>query len=159
MKGQKKYYFLGSVFTSVFVLLLVVLTAWYVYAQIKKPGDMFFTEKITIIKTFEPKEAMELIQKNANNPNFVILDIRTPEEFDSGHIAGAININYHSDSFIEDLDKLDKSKTYLVYCRTGRRSGDAVSIMTRLGFKEIYRIKGDIVKWKSEGLPVVTKRK
>jgi rhodanese-related sulfurtransferase len=113
------------------------------------------TKQTTVIIKLTPKEGYDLIQKNKNNPNFVILDIRTPEEFESGYIEGAININYHSDTFVEDLDKLDKNKTYFVYCRTGRRSGDAVGIMTKQGFREIYRINGDIVKWKAAGLPVV----
>ena len=102
-----------------------------------------------------PKEAYELVQAKKNSPDFVILDVRTPEEFESGHIEGAININYHSETFVEELNKLDKTKAYLVYCRTGRRSSDTTGIMTKQGFGELYRIDGDISKWKSEKLPVV----
>lgn len=111
--------------------------------------------KAAIIKKLSPKEAFELIQMNKTKPDFVILDVRTPEEFESGHIEGAININYHSEAFVGDLDKLAKNKIYLVYCRTGRRSSDTVDIMTRQGFKELYRIDGDIIKWKALDLPVV----
>ncbi len=131
-----------------FAFVTILSIAFTVEAQPAKAGQS------TVIVKLTPKEGYELIQKNKNNPNFVILDIRTPEEFESGYIEGAININYHSDTFVEDLDKLDKNKTYFVYCRTGRRSSDAADIMTKQGFKEIYRINGDIVKWKSEGLPV-----
>jgi rhodanese-related sulfurtransferase len=108
-----------------------------------------------IIRKLPPKEGYELIRKNKVNPDFVILDVRTPEEFESGYIEGAVNINYNSDTFAEDLNKLDKNKTYFVYCRTGRRSSDTANIMTKQGFKKLYLIDGDIVKWKSLDLPVV----
>lgn len=104
-----------------------------------------------------PLYAYEIIQKNKGNPDFVLIDIRTPEEYLSGHIEGAVNINYHDNDFIEQLDRLDKDKTYLIYCRTGRRSSDAINIMKRLKFQEAYRILGDVVRWKAEGLPVVKK--
>jgi len=112
-------------------------------------------EKPQPFGTILPKDAYELIQQNKGNPNFVLIDVRTPEEFMSGHIEGAVNINYHDNDFIENLDKLDKNKTYLIYCRTGRRSGDTLNVMKRLKFKEVYRILGDIVRWKAEGLPLV----
>lgn len=95
-------------------------------AQSKKPEEPSYTRKPTTIKKFTPGEAFKFIQINSENLDFVILDIRTPEEFESGHIEGAINIDYHSDTFVKDLDKLDKDKSYLVYCRAWRRSSDAV---------------------------------
>ena len=113
--------------------------------------------KTIIIKILAPKDAFELLKQNKDNQNFVILDIRTPEEFESGYIEGAVNMNYHSEAFVADLDKLDKTKTYFVYCRTGRRSRDAVGIMVQQGFSTIYRVQGDIVRWKKESLPVIKK--
>jgi len=107
------------------------------------------------IKTIEPKPAFEFIQKNRRNSNFVVLDIRTPQEFQDGHIEGAINIDYRSPTFGTDLDRLEKTKTYFVYCRIGRRSGDAIGIMIRKGFTSIYRTPGDIVAWRAAGLPLV----
>lgn len=154
MSGTKSCHILNWIFISVFAALFFVFPEWNAQAQANKPEASSSLRQKTVIKRFAPKEAFELIQKNSKNPDFVILDIRTPEEFESGHIERAININYHNDTFVEDLNKLDKNKTYLVYCRTGRRSGDAVGIMTKQGFKELYRTDGDIVKWKSEGLPV-----
>jgi len=139
-------------------LLWISLATCFFFIAMSTGYDAIAQQKevqTVIIKILPPKEAFELIQKNTGNKNFVIIDIRTPEEFASGHIQGAINMNYHSDTFIDDLNKLDKTRTYLVYCRTGRRSSDGVSIMIRLGFKDIYRIQGDIVRWKAEGLPVI----
>jgi rhodanese-related sulfurtransferase len=142
--------------TASFAILTALCIVFVCDAQpIKDSPSTNPVGQTTIIKKITPKEGYELIQKNRRNPDFVILDIRTPEEFESGYIEGAVNINYHSDSFTEDLNKLDKNKTYFIYCRTGRRSSDAVGIMTRQGFKEIYRIDGDIIQWKAAGLPVV----
>lgn len=107
------------------------------------------------IKTLEPKLALEFIQKNRKNPSLVVLDIRTPQEFHDGHIEGAVNINYRSPNFGTDLDSLDKTKSYFIYCTIGRRSGEAIVIMIQKGFTNIYRIPGDIVAWTAAGLPLV----
>ncbi|AEA46376.1 rhodanese-like domain-containing protein [Archaeoglobus veneficus] len=107
------------------------------------------------VKNISPVEAFELIQKNKGNPDFVILDVRTPEEFSQGHIENAINVNYYSKTFENELNRLDKNKTYLVYCRTGHRSGLAVEVMKELGFKKVYNMMGGIAEWEAKGLPVV----
>lgn len=100
-------------------------------------------------------EASALIQDNINNPNFVILDVRTTEEFNEGHIENAVNIDFYSTDFEQEMDKLNKEQTYLIYCRTGNRSGQAISIMERLGFKNVYHLSPGIINWISDGLPVV----
>jgi rhodanese-related sulfurtransferase len=103
----------------------------------------------------KPAEAFALIQKNNGNPQFVVLDVRTPEEFKEGHIEGAVNVNFNSKAFREEIGRLDRQKTYLVYCRTGRRSKEAVRIMQDLGFTHLVLFEGDIVGWKAEKLPLV----
>lgn len=140
------------------IITLALLTAFFAVACTQgAPGPQTVTTagRTITINILEPKETQALIQKNKGNADFVILDVRTPEEFESGHIEGALNINYHSEDFTASLDRLDKGKLYLVYCRTGRRSADTVSVMVRLGFTNILRFTGDIIRWKSEGLPVV----
>ena len=109
--------------------------------------------QIQIIENITPEEAYILIQENKDNSNFVILDVRTPEEFLGEYIENAVNLDYYSDTFRNDLDKLDKNKTYLIYCRSGRRSENALNIMKELDFREVYNMLGGIIKWKSEGLP------
>jgi rhodanese-related sulfurtransferase len=99
------------------------------------------------------QEAYTLIQNNKDNPDFVILDVRTPREFADGHIEGALNLNYNAPTFKDDLNGLDKTKMYLVYCRTGRRSKGAFDMMKALEFQEVYHMLGGIVGWTSEGLP------
>ena len=105
-----------------------------------------------IIEDITPQEAFTLIQNNQNNPDFVIIDVRTPEEFAEEHIENAINIDFYSETFRDELNNLDKNKTYLVYCRSGKRSGNALDIMKELNFREAYNI-GGIIEWKAAGLP------
>ena len=126
-----------------------------VYVQDCVSQHVVKNKETFIIKTLEPRPAFEFIKKNMHNPNFVVLDIRTPQEFQDGHIEGAINIDYRSPTFGADLDRLDKAKTYFVYCRIGRRSANAIGTMTQKGFENIYRTSGDIVAWRAAGLPLV----
>ena len=85
-----------------------------------------------------------------------LLDVRTPQEYAEGHIVGALNINVKSDDFRQTAEKeLSKDSTILVYCRSGRRSMDAAEILTRLGYK-VINLKGGIIEWKEDGLPVTT---
>jgi len=105
-----------------------------------------------IIEDITPQEAFTLIQNNQDNPDFVIIDVRTPQEFAEEHIENAINMDYYSETFRDELNNLDKNKTYLVYCRSGKRSGNALDIMKELNFREAYNI-GGIIEWKAAGLP------
>ncbi|MBA4389648.1 MAG: rhodanese-like domain-containing protein, partial [Syntrophus sp. (in: bacteria)] len=97
-----------------------------------------------VVDLLTPQNAFEYIKKNKDNNNFVILDIRTPEEFADGHIEGAVNINFRADNFTSEMSKLDRNKTYFVYCRTGNRSYEAVNIMAGLNFRSILRLSDDI---------------
>ena len=82
------------------------------------------------------------------NHELVVLDIRTPEEFKEGHIAKAINIDYKADTFESELQKLDRNPTYLMHCRSGRRSGLALDTFSKLGFKHIIHMDDGILGWK-----------
>ena len=106
-----------------------------------------------IIEDVTAQEAFTLIQENQSNPDFVIIDVRTPEEFAEGHVVNAINIDFRSESFRDEIDNLDKNKTYLIYCRSGQRSADALSTMKELNFTKIYHMSGGILEWTAEGLP------
>ena len=112
-------------------------------------------DETATIEDITPQEAFTLIQNNQNNPDFVIIDVRTPAEFEGEHIENATNIDFYSEAFRDILDTLDKNKTYLIYCKVGGRSGSALDIMAELNFKEVYNILGGMLQWKSEGLPTV----
>jgi rhodanese-related sulfurtransferase len=105
--------------------------------------------------TISPSLAYTLIQENESNPDFVLLDVRTPEEYATEHIAGSVLLDFYSDDFEDELDKLDKSKMYLVYCRSGNRSSQSMPIMEDLGFIKVYDMGGGINQWKAEGYPTV----
>ena len=82
------------------------------------------------------------------DPNAVILDVRTEDEYNDGIIPNAINIDIHKgQGFIYELEALDKSKNYYVYCRSGARSGKACEIMNELGFEHAYNLLGGIMEW------------
>jgi len=86
-----------------------------------------------------------------NDPNAVVLDVRTEGEVMQGIIPNAINIDiYKGQGFIYRLEELDKTKNYYVYCRSGSRSRQACSIMNRLGFKNAYNLVGGILDWEGE---------
>ena len=102
------------------------------------------------VKKIDSVEAHKLITDNEINPDFVILDVRTPEEFNSGHIQNAINIDYKSANFRDEVNKLDKNKIYVVYCHSGRRATPSGDIMEQLGFKNIYNI-GGVLQWQEAG--------
>ena len=108
-----------------------------------------------IIKKISIVEAYALVQANSGKFDFVLLDVRTPSEFDDGHLSGAIMIDFGSANFKNEVGKLDKNKRYLVYCRTSHRSGLAVAEMKNLGFIEVYDMDGGIVAWQSAGYPTV----
>lgn len=81
----------------------------------------------------------------------VVLDVRTPEEFEAGYIPGAININiYEGQGFLDAIDKLDKAKNYYVYCRSGQRSRQACALMNNMGFGQAFNLEGGILDWQGE---------
>lgn len=106
-----------------------------------------------IFKDVTPGEAFGLISQN--DGSLIVLDVRTAAEFAEGHLEGAIDIDYYQATFRSDLDKLDKGRAYLVYCRTSHRSTSAMSVMKDLGFQEVYNMLGGIERWNQEGRPVV----
>lgn len=84
------------------------------------------------------------LTKYKDTPNAVLLDVRTPSEFNSGHINMAINIDYENPNFETEVQKMDTSKTYFVYCRSGNRSAKAVAIMRKNNIKNIYELQGGV---------------
>ena len=107
-----------------------------------------------IFEDITAQQADSMIQANATNPNFVILDVRSPNEYFPEHLEGAIMRNYYDNDFEEQLDSLPKHKLYLLHCKAGGRSAQAHNIMFDLGFDEVYNMLGGINAWKNSGLPI-----
>lgn len=94
--------------------------------------------------TINPDQARILVEQEGNNSNFIVLDVRTPAEFEINRLPKAINIDIHAYDFTDRINALDRTKTYLVYCRTGGRSTSATELMEDLGFRNIYTVKGKL---------------
>lgn len=86
----------------------------------------------------------------------VLLDVRTPDEYASGYLPNARNIDFSSAGFLEEIRSLDRTAPYAVYCRSGNRSGKAVAEMKKLGFTNIIDLKGGLLAWEREGRTVCT---
>ena len=93
----------------------------------------------------------EWVEQLNEDSNSVILDVRTQDEIEEGKIPNAIHIDiYKGQGFIDEVEALDKSKNYFVYCRSGARSAQACSIMNQLGFKNTYNLVGGFSQWTGE---------
>lgn len=103
-----------------------------------------------VIDLFAPADAASYL---TDNPAAVILDVRTPEEFAEGHLDGAVNIDFYAADFQDTLAGLDSSADYVVYCRSGNRSGQTTAMMSELGFASVHDVNGGIVAWTEAGVP------
>jgi len=100
-------------------------------------------------------EAADIIVERAGDADFTILDVRTPEEYVAGHIAGAVNMSFFDPEFADAIAALDPGAGYVLYCRGGRYSAEVSALMRDLSFVEVYEIGGGIMEWESAGLPIV----
>jgi len=124
---------------------LFIFLALYAVVSCSQPQS---SETLEILSVQEFEEQME------KNKNAIILDVRTPEEFSEGHIAGAINKDYFNENFQNELDKLDKGRTYLIYCKSGMRQEKTGARMKEIGFEKIYLLDGGITGWQENNKPI-----
>ncbi len=134
------------------ILIFIVIATMLSCNSGKKINNSEKPQKVKIvnninIKTISIKESRKMIKDRIDDKNFVLLDIRTPKEFNEFHIDKAINIDYYSRNFKNELEKLDKTKDYLIYCRSAHRSKGGLKIMKELGFKSVVDMDGGITKW------------
>ncbi len=110
----------------------------------------------SVFRQVSAMEAHKLILEHKNDPGFIVLDVRTPEEYAQGHLPEKtpMNLDFYAPDFREKLSRLDRGKTYFVYCRTGHRSGETVRMMRELGFRRVYDLQGGLTAWQSAGLPL-----
>jgi rhodanese-related sulfurtransferase len=100
----------------------------------------------------EPKTInQEEFNKLVKDSNTVIIDVRSPGEISEGYIPGAtLFFDYNDANFESNIEKLDKSKGYVVYCRSGGRSSKAAEILSEKGIKKVYNLDGGISNWTGE---------
>ncbi len=94
-------------------------------------------------------DSQSFLNKSKSDSSSIIIDVRTRNEFRGGHIPKAINIDIYSD-FRDQIEKLDKSKTYLLYCHSGSRSNSALKYMKSSGFDNVYHLDSGITYWNGE---------
>jgi rhodanese-related sulfurtransferase len=105
-------------------------------------------KKQTQMNELAPDAWAELQEQTSES---VILDVRTAEEFESGYIKGALNMDIRGGAdFLASIESLDKSKSYFVYCRSGARSGQACQLMSQMGFSAVYNLDGGVLAWEGD---------
>jgi rhodanese-related sulfurtransferase len=112
-------------------------------------------EHTPTIQNVSSSDGYAIISINAGHANFVIIDVRTPSEYAQGHIPFAINLDVNSPTFIDEINKYNKNKTYFIYCQAGGRSASARDIMKDLGFQNIINLTIGYADWVAVGFPVV----
>jgi phage shock protein E len=132
--------------------LLGVFTILFLNISCGEVNGEVNNEKVIGVKNITAKEASETVLKNEKN---IVIDIRTEDEFKSGHIKGALNIDFYEADFKEKWNALDKNKPYIFYCRSGNRSGKAIPVLEELGFKEVYHIEDGTIGLNYINYPLV----
>lgn len=131
-------------------LLAAAFLAGSLSAEIVKPAAPT-TASASVSKNVSPDEAQKLLK---DNPKVVVLDVRTPEEFAAGHIAGAKNVDFKAPDFAAKVAALDKTTPYLVHCAAGGRSGKTLDLIKDKGFAAIYHLNDGFKAWQKAGKPV-----
>ena len=128
----------------------VVITALFVCSSLISPSRAFALQE-----NVSAAQADSIIR---STKNLVVLDVRTPEEFKLGHLENAVLIDYYGPKFYDNLEALPKGSTILVYCRSGRRSADALEILKNLRYPRVYNMLGGIDAWKKDRRKVIRSR-
>ena len=125
--------------TAIVAVAVMSATCYYLRPPNPSYGDISIEQARRLIET---------------NPDLVIVDVRTPEEFATGYLEGAVNLCVECDAQLL-LDNLDPNDDILLYCRTGRRSANALEILRENGYEKVYNILGGITAWVNAGYPTV----
>lgn len=96
----------------------------------------------------------ELVQRQAAGEPMLVIDVRSPEEFAAGHVPGALNLPHDRLTGDEPQLKDWKQKPVVIYCRSGRRSATAASVLEQQGFSRLEHLSGDMQGWEQQGRPV-----
>jgi rhodanese-related sulfurtransferase len=143
-------------FLWVIIVLCLIAGAWY-FGSRSPSSSVQSVNGTATSDNIELKKitSTEFAQKVSEGQS-VILDIRTPSEFASGHIAKAKDIDFYATDFSTKLQELDKNVTYLIYCHSGNRSAKALETMRSLGFKSVYELEKGINNWNTDNRLICT---
>lgn len=104
--------------------------------------------------TYVPLDPPAFAAKLAELDDEQLVDVRTPAEYGTGHLANAMVIDFRNEKFQEEIEQLDHNKPLMIYCASGGRSRAATTLLTELGFKEVYELQGGLTSWVGEGRAV-----
>lgn len=145
---SKKQQSAKSSFKSQLPMLVMLVIIGIIGAVVLLPS--VFTQRNPIVEVITPQTYTTAFLDT--NKNHFLLDVRRPDEFASGHIAGAANISV--ETLANNLSRVPKDVPIVVYCRSGNRSAQAANILAEAGYTEIYDL-GGIIEWQRQSLPVV----
>ncbi len=114
--------------------------------QKESSEDQSTESKVSLISPSELNKVSE---------DILLIDVRTPEEYASGHIENSVNIDFKADNFKELVAELDKNQDVYVYCKVGGRSGKSAKILEGMGFNKVYDLDGGILQWEKEEFKIV----
>ncbi len=124
----------------------------------KKIFNLFFTAMVlSVVLSSCNAQSNKLnagqFEEKIKSENSVLVDVRTANEFASGHIKGAVHIDFYSPDFMQRIKKIDPSKTILLYCHSGNRSGQAARLLAKANYHNVYDLAGGISSWTAAGKP------
>jgi len=114
-----------------------------------------FEDKNGVFKNITPEETYQIFQEHKKDNDFIVLDVKTKQEYLKTHLTGSMSIDFFSRSFKDDLFLLDNNKTYVVICKVGIRSEIAMNLMIKMGFKEVYNVLGGDDRWIAQETPYI----
>lgn len=123
------------------LILIALITIAFISCNSQKKDE----------KQLEIVELISVVELQKIDSDVQLIDVRTPKEYAEGYIKNAVNINFFDDDFLEQMSVLDKDKPVIVYCKSGRRSANALQQLKDAGFTKVYDLEGGILKWKGDG--------
>jgi rhodanese-related sulfurtransferase len=127
---------------NLFLITVLLFTCFFYNCKEQKKSS-----NLQLITSGEMEELLNL-------EDVQLVDVRTPSEFNAGHVPDAQNINFYDENFDQQIETLDKSKPIIVYCKSGGRSAKCASKLVEKGFEKIYDLEGGFSQWKFKGLTI-----
>lgn len=129
-------------------LLSLAFCGWVACQSTSEPDQSTSSDGPPVINRLIP--AAELRDLLTQNSEVQLIDVRTAKEVSGGHISGAVNYDFYSGDFRQQLQQLDPTKTTVVYCKSGGRSGRTRQILKKMGFREVYDLEGGYRTWSAQ---------
>jgi phage shock protein E len=136
------------------IACLILISAVASLPAQEKPVRPEASASLALTKAYKNLDPEAFDKMRRTDTNAVVLDVRTKAEYEKGHIPGSVRIDFNSPDFEKELRKLEKTKTYLVYCAAGIRSARACKKMDSLNLLQVYNLAGGLGAWEKAGKPV-----